>query len=127
MPNNLKKTHHQAREAILKHLEEVAFIPSYERKFTGSETSFDISDYYSTEGRAKREIFFDALNSLYEDGLVTADSSIENLPIHGLKLTAKGINRAKNPIDTWKNDGIRAAISVTLSTLGRYLQTKFGG
>ncbi|ENO3966427.1 hypothetical protein ACBH03_004514 [Vibrio vulnificus] len=124
MNNNIKKVHLEARKAILDYLEEVGLEPSSSRKFTGRETSFEIDDI-SDLGTAKREIFFDALKELVDEGLVCSESGLGRLPIYGLKLTPKGIMRSKNPIEVWKEEGIKSAISASLNTFGRYLQSKF--
>lgn len=105
-------------------MEEVGLEPSSSRKFTGRETSFEIDDI-SDLGTAKREIFFDALKELVDEGLVSSESGLGRLPIYGLKLTPKGIMRAKNPIEVWRKEGIKSAISASLNALGRYLQSRF--
>ncbi|EII2405431.1 hypothetical protein Q5V20_004355 [Vibrio parahaemolyticus] len=124
MHNNIKKVHLEARKAILDYLEEVGLEPSSSRKFTGRETSFEIDDI-SDLGTAKREIFFGALKELVDEGLVCSESGLGRLPIYGLKLTPKGIMRAKNPIEVWREEGIKSAISASLNAFGRYLQSKF--
>jgi len=124
MKKNIKHIHLEARKAILDYLETVAFEPSYSRGFSGCETSFEINDI-SKFGDAKREIFFDALKELKEEGFITCESDFNHLPIYGLKLTPKGIKRAKNPLEIWKDEGIKAALSASLNAFGRYLQAKF--
>ncbi len=91
------------------------------------ETEFDVDSVHTEYGRAKRQIFFDALNELEEEGLVTSSSLIGNLPIYGLKLTPKGLKRPKNPIEEWKDDGIKAFLAASMASIGRYLVKKFDG
>ncbi|WEM43785.1 hypothetical protein PTW35_08405 [Photobacterium sp. DA100] len=120
-----KELHYEARKAILKYLDEISTKDSTRTKFTGTETEYDISDVLSDYGCAKRQIFFDALSELEEEGFVTASSSLDNLPIHGLKLTPKGLKRPRNPIEEWKEEGLKAAIAAFMTTVGRYLLKKY--
>jgi hypothetical protein len=119
-----KQLHYEARKAIFKYLDKTSITNCNSIKFYGTETSFNINepgDY----GVAKRTIFFDALQELDNDLLITSSSSVNQLPIHGLKLTPKGLKRPKNPIEEFKDDGIKAFISASMSSIGRYLLKKF--
>lgn len=121
---NGKQLHYDARKAILGYLDETSIRDCNQIDFTGKETSFYIDDI-SEYGQAKRQIFFDALNELNEEGLVTSSSTLERLPIHGLRLTPKGLKRPRNPIEVWKDDGIKAFMAACMSSVGRYLVKKF--
>lgn len=125
MNNNGKQLHYEARKAILDYLDGTRTKDHNQIIFFGRETRFDIDDI-SEYGIAKRQIFFDALVELQEEGLVTSSSTLDRLPIHGLRLTPKGLKRPRNPIEAWRDEGIKAFISACMSSIGRYLIKKFG-
>ena len=119
-----RKIHLSARKSILTYLDETHITPVSKKIFHGNETDFDTEAVCSEEGQAKREIFFAALNDLIEEGLVTSDSSPKQLPIIGLKLTPKGLMRTKNIIDSYKEHGLKVAISATFTNGLRYILNK---
>jgi|TARA_Y100001973_G_C5189464_1_gene329968 hypothetical protein len=121
-----KELHYEARKAILDYLDERSIEPRNQIEFFGTETSFKLS-LQSNYGQARREIFFDALEELNEKGLITASSPLNELPIRGLRLTPKGLKRPRNPIEAYKDDGIKAGLAAIMSSIGRYLTKKFEG
>ena len=125
MNKNGKQLHYEATKAILDYLDETSTKDHNQINFFGTETRFDINDM-SEYGIAKRQIFFDALVELQEEGLITSSSTLDRLPIHGLRLAPKGHKRPRNPLEVWKDEGTKAFISACMSSIGRYLIKKFG-
>lgn len=97
-------------EAIKLHDHELGF---YERE--------DVSEARNI--RAK--IMSNAFNQLKKERLITFSSEPDRTPRLDLVLTEKGLNRPKNPVEAYKEDGVKAGISATTNAIGKAIVDKF--
>lgn len=80
----------------------------------------------SQEAKLRRLTLSDAFFHLKEKGLIQHSSKDHCIPRQDLKLTPAGATRARNPIDAFKADGVRAAINATANLLTRSIEKRFG-
>ncbi|MCI0510951.1 MULTISPECIES: hypothetical protein [Chromohalobacter] len=113
----------EAEQLILKTLDE-----TYPLEITldDRDMGFYRRNDISEEADRYRVALSDAFYYLKEKGLVQYTSADHQIPRHGLKLTPAGALRAKNPIEAFKDDGVKAAIGAVVNSLARAIEKKFG-
>lgn len=79
----------------------------------------------SPERNTRAQILSDAFVYLRNEGLITYSSSERAFPKTDLKLTPKGMLRPRNPFDSYKEEGLKAAIKAALELAFKLLQDRF--
>ncbi|HDY84361.1 hypothetical protein LCGC14_0760690 [marine sediment metagenome] len=116
-----RKLFFDAEKLILKTLEE-----TYPRKITldDADIGFFNNNDLNEQTFDLREILNDAFSHLKEKGLIEYTSKDDSRPRCEIKLTPSGISRIKNPIEVYKSDGIKSAISALFNALARFVENK---
>ncbi|MCF7516664.1 hypothetical protein [Pseudoalteromonas sp. L21] len=118
---NKKELYNKAVGLILSKLDETypekIKLHDYELGFYERE---DISD----ERNIRARIMSNAFNQLKKDRLITFSSEPDRSPRLNLVLTEKGLKRPKNPIEAYKEDGVKASISASANAIGKAIIDK---
>ncbi|AJF06289.1 hypothetical protein GSUB_06585 [Geoalkalibacter subterraneus] len=112
----------EAKQIILKRLD-----ASYPEEITLDDRNigfFDSMDI-TPEANRRRSALNDAFTHLKEEGLIQFSSPNNRRPREGLKLTPSGALRVRNPIDAYKQDGIKAALGALANFVARVIEKKF--
>ncbi|MHB1332061.1 MAG: hypothetical protein ACYCY1_05645 [Sulfuriferula sp.] len=116
-----KKLLISAHKVILKKLDQTYPTPiTLDDREIGFYGRYDLSKERDRRAMALN----DAFTYLKSEGLITYSSDDDRTPRTDLKLTPKGVQRPLNPIDAYKEDGIKAAIGAVLNGLARIVQDK---
>lgn len=111
----------EAKNLILGKLDE-----AYPNPITIQDTEFGFYDNDVSEKRTIRApIMDDVFTYLKEEGLIEFSSPEGRLPRVDLRLTVKGLNRPRNPVETYKEEGIKAGIGATVNTVAKAILNKY--
>jgi hypothetical protein len=98
----------------------------YPNPITIQDTEFGFYENDISEKRDLRApIMDDAFTYLKEEGLIEFSSPNGRMPRVDLKLTVKGLNRPRNPVEKYKEEGIKAGIGAALNTLAKAILNKY--
>jgi len=120
-----KQLHLEAKKQLLKYLDEAYASNPGGITIQGHEIGFYDNNDISADGINRRSILADVITQLKKDEIIKYSSPDNMRPITDLKLTPKGLTRPRNPIEAFKEEGIKSSIGAFLNALGRYLVKKF--